>query len=91
MQRPRIERFLFSSMLLTLDPTPPKIPIWKWKKLLKGVMALFVTTKSSLRERIAEIVCDPNRYCFVSSPDVIHAAVSYSYILVECTKAMEGK
>ncbi|VDK89199.1 unnamed protein product, partial [Onchocerca ochengi] len=41
-----------------------------------GVMAIFVGTKMSLREEVKQIVGDESRCCFVSCPDVIHAAMS---------------
>ncbi|KJH41349.1 hypothetical protein DICVIV_12679 [Dictyocaulus viviparus] len=41
-----------------------------------GVMALFVGAGESLRESVGSIVGDDSRVCFVSCPDVIHAAFS---------------
>uniref|UniRef100_A0A183C814 HAD_SAK_1 domain-containing protein n=1 Tax=Globodera pallida TaxID=36090 RepID=A0A183C814_GLOPA len=40
-----------------------------------GMMALFVTSDESLQQRVLEIVKDKDRCCFVSTPDVIHAAM----------------
>uniref|UniRef100_A0A914H5A4 Trehalose-6-phosphate phosphatase helical bundle domain-containing protein n=1 Tax=Globodera rostochiensis TaxID=31243 RepID=A0A914H5A4_GLORO len=40
-----------------------------------GLMALFVTSDESLQQRVLEIVKDKDRCCFVSTPDVIHAAM----------------
>ncbi|KAM3727834.1 Trehalose-phosphatase [Dirofilaria immitis] len=42
----------------------------------EGVMAIFVGTKVSLREEVKQVVGDESRCCFVSCPDVIHAAIS---------------
>ncbi|VDM75064.1 unnamed protein product [Strongylus vulgaris] len=39
-----------------------------------GVMALFVGAGESLRDSVRSIVGDDSRICFVSCPDVIHAA-----------------
>ncbi|KAK6759608.1 hypothetical protein RB195_021285 [Necator americanus] len=39
-----------------------------------GVMALFVGANKSLRESVQSIVGDESRICFVSCPDVVHAA-----------------
>ncbi|KAL6724890.1 hypothetical protein Aduo_019736 [Ancylostoma duodenale] len=39
-----------------------------------GVMALFVGAGESLRESVQSIVGDESRICFVSCPDVVHAA-----------------
>ncbi|EPB79694.1 hypothetical protein ANCCEY_01238 [Ancylostoma ceylanicum] len=39
-----------------------------------GVMALFVGAGESLRESVQSIVGDESRVCFVSCPDVVHAA-----------------
>uniref|UniRef100_A0A0K0D7K0 Trehalose 6-phosphate phosphatase n=1 Tax=Angiostrongylus cantonensis TaxID=6313 RepID=A0A0K0D7K0_ANGCA len=41
-----------------------------------GVMALFVGASESLRQSVGSIVGDDSRVCFVSCPDVIHAAFS---------------
>lgn len=38
------------------------------------VRALFVNVNEALQEKITRIVGDPKRACFVSSPDVVHAA-----------------
>uniref|UniRef100_A0A8R1E6N3 T6PP_N domain-containing protein n=1 Tax=Caenorhabditis japonica TaxID=281687 RepID=A0A8R1E6N3_CAEJA len=38
------------------------------------VRALFVGVNENLKETISKIVGDPKRTCFVSSPDVVHAA-----------------
>uniref|UniRef100_A0A914LXU2 Trehalose-6-phosphate phosphatase helical bundle domain-containing protein n=1 Tax=Meloidogyne incognita TaxID=6306 RepID=A0A914LXU2_MELIC len=45
------------------------------EKNKKGAMFIFVTMKESLKEKVVEIVGDSNNCCFVSSPDVIHAAM----------------
>lgn len=37
-------------------------------------MALFVGAGESLRESVQSIVGDDSRICFVSCPDVVHAA-----------------
>lgn len=39
-------------------------------------MAIFVGTKTSLRQEVKGIIGDDSRCCFVSCPDVIHAAMS---------------
>ena len=39
-------------------------------------MALFVTTKEELTRRVVEIVGEPERCCFVSCPDTIHATMA---------------
>ncbi|KAL3990737.1 Trehalose-phosphatase [Acanthocheilonema viteae] len=41
-----------------------------------GVMAIFVGAKMSLREEVKQLIGDESRCCFVSCPDVIHAAMS---------------
>ena len=38
-------------------------------------MIIFVTMKEELRSRVRELIPDETRTCFVSSPDVIHAAM----------------
>ena len=38
-------------------------------------MALFVTMKEDLRNRVRQLIPDETRTCFVSCPDVIHAAI----------------
>ncbi|KAL7070687.1 hypothetical protein ACQ4LE_010115 [Meloidogyne hapla] len=45
------------------------------EKNKKGAMFIFVTMKDSLKEKVVELVGDSNNCCFVSSPDVIHAAM----------------
>lgn len=42
----------------------------------KGVMAIFVDGKEKLRQSVRHIVADEERCCFVSCPDVIHAAIA---------------
>ena len=41
----------------------------------KGAMALFVTSNAGLQNRVREILGDNSNCCFVSCPDVIHAAM----------------
>uniref|UniRef100_A0A0R3RWV2 T6PP_N domain-containing protein n=1 Tax=Elaeophora elaphi TaxID=1147741 RepID=A0A0R3RWV2_9BILA len=41
-----------------------------------GIFTIFVGAKVSLREEVKEVVGDESRCCFVSCPDVIHAAMS---------------
>ncbi|KAK6112998.1 Trehalose-phosphatase [Brugia pahangi] len=41
-----------------------------------GVLAIFVGAKMSLREEVKQVIGDESRCCFVSCPDVIHAAMS---------------
>ncbi|VDK74990.1 unnamed protein product [Litomosoides sigmodontis] len=41
-----------------------------------GVFTIFVGAKMSLREEVKQVVGDESRCCFVSCPDVIHAAMS---------------
>ncbi|VDM95378.1 unnamed protein product [Thelazia callipaeda] len=41
-----------------------------------GVMAIFVSTRLTLHDEVLRIIGDINRCCFVSCPDVIHAAMS---------------
>ncbi|KHN76157.1 Trehalose-phosphatase [Toxocara canis] len=42
----------------------------------EGVMALFVGLNEKLRESVRHLVGDQSRCCFVSCPDVIHAAMA---------------
>uniref|UniRef100_F1L1P1 Trehalose-phosphatase n=1 Tax=Ascaris suum TaxID=6253 RepID=F1L1P1_ASCSU len=42
----------------------------------EGVMALFVGVNENLRESVRQLVGDVSRCCFVSCPDVIHAAMA---------------
>jgi hypothetical protein len=42
----------------------------------QGVMSLFVGAKPELRSKVLEIVGDEERVCFVSCPDVVHAAMT---------------
>ncbi|CAJ0954232.1 unnamed protein product, partial [Mesorhabditis belari] len=41
-----------------------------------GVMALFVRPSEKIRESVLAVVGDPTRVCFISSPDVFHAAAA---------------
>jgi len=41
----------------------------------QGVMTLFVGANDSLKERVVEFVPNESSRCFVSCPDVIHAAM----------------
>ncbi|CAI2358169.1 unnamed protein product [Caenorhabditis sp. 36 PRJEB53466] len=47
------------------------------------VRALFVDVSKKLKETITGIVGDPDRVCFVSSPDVVHAA--FAQIICDLT------
>ncbi|EFO14023.1 trehalose-6-phosphate synthase [Loa loa] len=40
-----------------------------------GVLTIFVGAKMSLREEVKQVVGDESRCCFVSCPDIIHAAM----------------
>lgn len=40
-------------------------------------MSIFVGAKPELRERVMGLVSTPANCCFVSCPDVIHAAISH--------------
>jgi hypothetical protein len=42
----------------------------------QGVMSLFVGAKPELRSKVLEIVGDEERVCFISCPDVVHAAMT---------------
>lgn len=55
----------------------------------KGLMALFVTTKNDLQEKVVNIVGDSEMCCFVSSPDVIHAAM-ISILSTESEEALKS-
>jgi len=70
----------------TLDPpgrvlicgdTASDLPMVKYsiEKNPEGSMALFVTMKEDLRNRVRQLIPDETRTCFVSCPDVIHAAI----------------
>lgn len=41
----------------------------------KGTLAIFVTQKPELRERVSQLLPSESQGCFVSYPDVIHAAM----------------
>uniref|UniRef100_A0A7E4ZXJ4 T6PP_N domain-containing protein n=1 Tax=Panagrellus redivivus TaxID=6233 RepID=A0A7E4ZXJ4_PANRE len=45
------------------------------KKNPEGTMAIFVTQKPELRERVRTLLPSESQSCFVSCPDVIHAAM----------------
>lgn len=53
----------------------------------KGVMAIFVGAKPELQKRVQQLVGNPQNACFVSCPDVIHAAI---YRLLRDSDARRG-
>ncbi|KAE9548080.1 hypothetical protein FO519_008709 [Halicephalobus sp. NKZ332] len=75
-----------NTMMDTLDPpgtvlicgdTASDLPMVRYavEKNPKGSMSLFVTMKEDLKHRVRELIPDETRTCFVSCPDVIHAAM----------------
>uniref|UniRef100_A0A915PXY7 Trehalose-6-phosphate phosphatase helical bundle domain-containing protein n=1 Tax=Setaria digitata TaxID=48799 RepID=A0A915PXY7_9BILA len=64
--------------VLICGDTPSDLPMVRQaaKQNPEGVMAIFVGAKIPLREEVKQVVGDDNRCCFVSCPDIIHAAMS---------------
>lgn len=63
--------------VLICGDTASDLPMVKYavQKNPEGAMALFVTMKDALRSKVNEFISDNTRTCFVSCPDVIHAAI----------------
>ncbi|CAI4228690.1 unnamed protein product [Auanema sp. JU1783] len=67
---------LEDGLVLVAGDTSSDLPMLRhvFNENPKGVMALFVGANEDLKSKVRDIVKDDSRVCFISTPDVVHAA-----------------